>query len=265
MMGLYEAKRVCPQLVIVDGSDLTPFRNSTAEIEALIKETLGSLAVVERVVLDEFFLDLTQCVAAETDAVSDAWPGYVWAPADGEASTGGDDAGAATTSATSAPASQWTAQDGRPVHDKCGCGCAERLWRAARITARVRAAIFDRLGYTTCGGVGVNKLNAKLASAVNKPNKQTTLFPWHAPVFLLSQHVDAIQGVGHATTAKLKDIGVETVADLLKRPHAILAATLGDEFAAQVRRWAQGLDDTPVKVLGPPRTIRCVRPISLLC
>lgn len=54
-----------------------------------------------------------------------------------------------------------------------------RLAIGAEVCARLRAAVFACTGYTMSGGVAHNKMLAKLASARNKPNKQT-IVSWRA-------------------------------------------------------------------------------------
>jgi DNA polymerase eta len=45
----------------------------------------------------------------------------------------------------------------------------------AKICARLRGVVRRELGYSMSGGVAANKLLAKLASAMHKPNQQTVI------------------------------------------------------------------------------------------
>jgi len=63
------------------------------------------------------------------------------------------------------------------------------LIAGARIAARTRRALRDRLGYTASAGVAANKLLAKIGSARNKPDKQTVV---------LQRGVGALMQVGGA-------------------------------------------------------------------
>lgn len=44
---------------------------------------------------------------------------------------------------------------------------------AARVVARIRSTVHQRLGFTLSAGIAWNKMLAKLASAKYKPNRQT--------------------------------------------------------------------------------------------
>lgn len=46
------------------------------------------------------------------------------------------------------------------------------LLAGARLTAAIRRAIEEELGYTVSAGIASNKMLAKIASSRNKPNKQ---------------------------------------------------------------------------------------------
>jgi DNA polymerase eta len=61
-----------------------------------------------------------------------------------------------------------------PVRSSMGMDDA-RLLIAAEISSKVRACIYEKLGYTASTGIACNKTLAKLISALNKPNKQTVL------------------------------------------------------------------------------------------
>jgi DNA polymerase eta len=48
-----------------------------------------------------------------------------------------------------------------------------RLCLATHLSNKIRATVFERLGYTCSAGVAHNKTLAKIASALNKPDNQT--------------------------------------------------------------------------------------------
>ena len=59
----------------------------------------------------------------------------------------------------------------------CQCGCVLRMSVGSILAQRMRQAVYDQLGFTSCAGVSTNKLLAKLAGEIHKPNDQTTLLP----------------------------------------------------------------------------------------
>jgi hypothetical protein len=71
-----------------------------------------------------------------------------------------------------------------------------RLAIGAEVCARMRAAVKAKTGFTMSGGVAHNKMLAKLASARNKPNKQT-IVSWRAVgEMMASLPMRSIKGLG---------------------------------------------------------------------
>lgn len=56
-MSVSEAKRLCPELVLVDGEDLTPFRDMSKTLFNFFK-TFSWNHKVERLGLDEVFMGM---------------------------------------------------------------------------------------------------------------------------------------------------------------------------------------------------------------
>jgi DNA polymerase-4 len=58
----------------------------------------------------------------------------------------------------------------------------ERLYGAPRLAAEaMRKRIYEELGFTVNVGISSNKLLAKMAGDLEKPNKVHTLFPEEVP------------------------------------------------------------------------------------
>jgi DNA polymerase IV len=102
-------------------------------------------------------------------------------------------------------------------------------------------------------GVASNKLVAKIANNVGKagargggpPNAITVVEPGQEAAFLAPLPCDALWGVGPKTAERLRELQIETVGDIARRPEADLIALFGKngyDFA----RHARGLDDRPV-------------------
>ena len=71
-----------------------------------------------------------------------------------------------------------------------------RLAVGAHVCAEIRAAVFERTGFTMSGGVAHNKMLAKLASARNKPNKQTAVSARAVTEMMESLPMRSIKGLG---------------------------------------------------------------------
>ena len=85
---------------------------------------------------------------------------------------------------------------------------------ASEIAREIRARILEQTGLTASAGISYNKFLAKLASDHRKPNGQYVIPPERGPAFVESLPVGRFHGVGPATEAKMKRLGIHTGADL---------------------------------------------------
>ena len=130
-----------------------------------------------------------------------------------------------------------------------GCRRAEEI--ARELKARVRA----ETGLVISVGVGRNKLIAKLASDLSKPDGCLVVRPGAEAAFLRSLPVGRLPGVGPHTQQRLARDGIATVADLVARGPDELQR-LYARSGAWLWRMANGLDDRPVEgEHGPPKSI----------
>ncbi|CAK7232688.1 hypothetical protein SEUCBS140593_008345 [Sporothrix eucalyptigena] len=67
LMRITEARRICPDIVLVDGEDLSPFRDVSKQLYRLVRDAVGPGAPVERLGLDEVFVDATALVDANLE------------------------------------------------------------------------------------------------------------------------------------------------------------------------------------------------------
>src|SRR5438874_3016329 len=77
----------------------------------------------------------------------------------------------------------------------------------------IRDLIFQKTKLTASAGIGPNKLIAKIASAINKPNGQHEVRPDEVAEFMQNLPVRQIWGIGEKTERKLQDLGVSTCGD----------------------------------------------------
>jgi DNA polymerase-4 len=130
---------------------------------------------------------------------------------------------------------------------------------ATQIAEAIRAQIRVETALTASAGVSYNKFLAKLASDYRKPNGLFVITPKMGPLFVEDLAIAKFHGVGPATTAKMKRLGIETGADLRIKSRAFLTehfGQAGDYFYGVAR----GIDDRPVcanrirKSIGAERT-----------
>ena len=89
---------------------------------------------------------------------------------------------------------------------------------ATRIAEEIREKIYQQTSLTASAGVSFNKFLAKIASDMNKPNGLTVITPEQAPGFIVELPVDKFFGVGKVTARRMREMGIQTGADLLQWP-----------------------------------------------
>jgi DNA polymerase-4 len=85
---------------------------------------------------------------------------------------------------------------------------------AESIASKIKTSVREETGLTVSAGVGTNKLVAKIASDLQKPDGLTVVPPGKEMEFLAPLPVGRLWGVGKVTQATLNRIGVVTVGDL---------------------------------------------------
>ncbi len=104
----------------------------------------------------------------------------------------------------------------------------QRLWGAPRLAAeQLRKRVWEELGFTVNVGISSNKLLAKMAGDLEKPNKVHTLFPEEMENKMWPLPVRDLFLVGAATEKKLKRLGIYTIGDLAKADVHLLKRRLG--------------------------------------
>ncbi|MCL1895666.1 MAG: DNA polymerase IV [Clostridiales bacterium] len=115
-----------------------------------------------------------------------------------------------------------------------------------RVAYEIKGRVKKELGFTVNIGVSVNKLLAKMASELRKPDMVHTLFPEEIPVKMWPLPVDELFYVGRATKKKLRGIGIGTIGALAAESLDVVKATLKPVHGTLVWEYAHGIDDTPV-------------------
>ena len=95
-------------------------------------------------------------------------------------------------------------------------------------------------------GLGPNKLCAKIASDLDKPDGFCVLEPERMLEVVGERSAKLIPGVGPRTAQRLDAIGIRTLADLASAPDASLDRTFGPRLGRELRDRARGHDDRPV-------------------
>jgi DNA polymerase-4 len=118
----------------------------------------------------------------------------------------------------------------------------------------IRDMIFQKTKLTSSAGVGPNKLIAKIASAMNKPNGQLEVTPDEVPEFMHNLSVRQIWGIGEKSERKLQELGVKTCGDLQRFSRAELVDLFG-KFGLELYDLCRGIDNRPVEPDRPRKSL----------
>jgi DNA polymerase-4 len=114
------------------------------------------------------------------------------------------------------------------------------------IARRLRKRVRRELGLPLSVGVARTKVLAKLASRAAKPDGLVVVEPGGERDFVLPLPVEALWGVGPATSARLHAAGIRTVRDAAARTEGELMAAAGRHAGRYIHAIAQGRDTKPV-------------------
>ena len=121
---------------------------------------------------------------------------------------------------------------------------------AQKIKNRIRA----QTALTASVGVAPNKLVAKIASDLDKPDGLCVVTRENMRELLDPLPARVIPGIGRETLAKLKRVGIVTIAELRLAPDRDLDRIFG-KFTQRTRDRASGIDDRPVLPSRPDKSI----------
>ena len=111
----------------------------------------------------------------------------------------------------------------------------------------IKDKIREELGFTVNVGISVNKLLAKMASDFEKPDKVHTLYPDEIPQKMWPLPVRDLLFLGAASEKALGRAGIHTIGDMAHRSEKEIQTILGEKAGHQLYRYANGLDDSPVR------------------
>ena len=122
-----------------------------------------------------------------------------------------------------------------------------------RIARGLQTGIRDELNLPSSIGIAPNKLVAKIATEVGKKTAKGDQPPFALTIvssgeeagFLAPLPVDMLWGIGPKTSARLNELGIQTIGDIASWPEAELVRLFG-ENGRDMARHARGQDDRPV-------------------
>lgn len=115
--------------------------------------------------------------------------------------------------------------------------------------------IKDQIKLTCSIGVAPNKLIAKIASGINKPNGITVVRQEDAKQFISNCKIEDIPGVGPKTSKKLESLGIKSVSEISRKSIFELRDVLGYKIATFLVNASNGVDYSQIKIRGTSKQI----------
>ena len=116
---------------------------------------------------------------------------------------------------------------------------------AVEIARGIKRRITAATGLTASVGVAFNKLVAKIASDLMKPDGLTVVEPAEVHTVLDPLPVRRLPGLGSKTGVKVEAAGIRTLGELRSAPDAVLWPLFG-RYTSLMRERASGVDERPV-------------------
>ena len=114
------------------------------------------------------------------------------------------------------------------------------------LAEKIRTEVKKKIGISFSVGLAPNKLVAKIASEVNKPDDLTVVEPGNVTSFLATFPVIRIPGVGKKTAEKMNIMSITTIGDLARYVVQRLVESFGRNMGVYFCNAANGKDAGPV-------------------
>ena len=115
----------------------------------------------------------------------------------------------------------------------------------AAIAAAIKTRIRARTGLPASVGVAHNKLLAKIASDLKKPDGLCVIAPDDIGRILDPLPIRRLSGIGAKTAARLEECGLHTLGQLRVASDSVLWPLFG-RYSSRIRERAAGIDERPV-------------------
>jgi DNA polymerase IV (DinB-like DNA polymerase) len=118
--------------------------------------------------------------------------------------------------------------------------------RAKTLASDLKDKIMESEGLTSSIGIAPNKVVAKLASDLQKPNGLTVVGPESVKRFLEPLQLTKLYGVGPKTADSLKGVKIRTIGELAAFDVQALEKLFGKKLAIYLHDASNGLSEEPV-------------------
>ena len=118
---------------------------------------------------------------------------------------------------------------------------------AQDIGMRIKEEVKDQEHITCSVGIASNKLIAKMASSVRKPDGITIIKPEDVGDFLKGMDLTSLWGIGRVTGERLEQMGITTIEQLAAHDVIDLIKVFGKKKGTWLKKAASGIDESVVK------------------
>lgn len=125
---------------------------------------------------------------------------------------------------------------------------------SGEIAARIKEGIRQTTGLTCSIGIAPNKLLAKIASDMQKPDGLTILGEQDVEQRVWPLPARKLWGVGPKTEAALKEIGIATIGELAAMPLQELVMRFGQSYGHYLYEASRGIDESPIVTHWEPKS-----------
>ncbi|XP_036783328.2 DNA polymerase eta isoform X1 [Manis pentadactyla] len=255
-----DAKKLCPDLLLVQvretrgKANLTKYREASVEVMGI----MSRFAVIERASIDEAYVDLTGAVQERLQELqgqpisADLLPRtYIEGlPHSLKAAEGTIQ----KEEMRKQGLFQWL--DSLQIDNTTSPDL--QLTVGAVIVEEMRAAIEREAGFQCSAGISHNKVLAKLACGLNKPNRQTLVSHGSVPQLFSQMPISKIHHLGGKLGASVIEIlGVKYMGELIQFTESQLQSHFGEKNGSWLYAMCRGIEHDPVKPRQVPQTIGC--------
>jgi DNA polymerase IV len=129
---------------------------------------------------------------------------------------------------------------------------ADSWWCAREVARELKDAVRRATGLTCSIGLAPNKLIAKIASELDKPDGLAVVMPQDLAGRIWPLPVRRINGIGPKSAARLARLGIETIGELAAADPIGLIGQFGASYGAWLHAAALGRDERPVVTVSEP-------------
>jgi len=126
---------------------------------------------------------------------------------------------------------------------------------AKKLAQKIKEEVKAQQKLTCSIGIGPNKLVAKIAADIQKPDGLTIVKPEQVENFLSPLQVSRLIGVGRKTKTKMETLEISTIGDLAKYDVQRLIEVFGKKLGTYFHNASIGVDEVPVQERGEVESI----------